>query len=209
MLIHATITVSGDPALLVACAARLRRRLSAHFLNEEAAEHHGDHALCYDLKVDGGLPFPLFAEVSQEFPGLEFTAEWVNVEAGARGSATIVNGRIAAQEADRLAVGAGSAHPVYVSIALDGSLRLALTVLRAGRDEWRGYAVSATRDALVRIVRGPAAEDVTLYATEGGAEWALAWRGAPSVAELSGDTLTPPLSIEDAAFEELEIGRAH
>src|SRR5687768_7922482 len=158
MLIHATVTITGDQPVLIACEALLRRRLSANFARDEVTEHHGERALCYDLKIEGGIPFPLFAEASQEFPDLRFSVEWVNVEAGERGSATIVNGRVTAQQADRLAVTPGGGQPVYVSIAEDGSLRLALTLVRAGRDEWRGYAVSATRDALVRVVREPGSD---------------------------------------------------
>jgi len=124
MLIHATITISGEWTALIACEARLRRRLSAQFLKDEVTQHHGGQALCYDLKVEGGILFPAFAEASQEFPELKFAAEWVNVAAGERGSATIVDGRITAQQTDRIAVAATGEHPVYVSIAEDGTLRL-------------------------------------------------------------------------------------
>ncbi len=97
LLIHATITVSGDQAQFDACEALLRRLLSAQFLRDEVAERHGAGKLCYDLKVEGGIPFPAFAQASQEFPGLSFTAEWVNVGAGERGSVTLVNGRATQQ----------------------------------------------------------------------------------------------------------------
>jgi hypothetical protein len=97
MLIHATITITGDAAMLVACEARLRGSLSSLLLSGEAAEHHGTGGLCYDLKVEGGIPFPLFAQASQEFPGLSFAAEWVNPDLGQRGSVTLVNGRATRQ----------------------------------------------------------------------------------------------------------------
>ncbi|MBI2509995.1 MAG: hypothetical protein HYV99_08550 [Betaproteobacteria bacterium] len=105
MLIHATITVSGDPAQLAACEAQLRQLLAAQFLRDEVTEHHGAGKLCYDLKVEGGIPFPAFAQASQEFPGLGFTAEWVNVEAGERGSVTLVNGRATRQAIEPIAPG--------------------------------------------------------------------------------------------------------
>ena len=97
LLIHATITVTGDPVQLGACEAKLRRLLSSHFLRDEASEHHGGGGLCYDLKVEGGIPFPVFAQASQEFPELSFAAEWVNLETNERGSVTLVNGRATRQ----------------------------------------------------------------------------------------------------------------
>jgi len=93
MLIHATLTVTGDAAQLGACEVRLRRLLSAQFLKDEATEHHGTGGLCYDLKVEGGIPFPVFAQASQEFSELSFAIEWVNVETSERGSVTLVNSR--------------------------------------------------------------------------------------------------------------------
>ena len=105
MLIHATILVSGDPARLADCEAQLRQLLAEQFLKDEVAERHGAGKLCYDLKVEGGIPFPAFAQASQEFPGLSFTAEWVNVEAGERGSVTLVNGRATRQAIEPIAPG--------------------------------------------------------------------------------------------------------
>jgi hypothetical protein len=204
MLIHATITVSGEQTGLTACAARLRRQLSPHYLKDEVTEHHGDQALCYDLKVQGGIPFPAFAEASRAFPGLQFSVEWVNVEAGERGSATIANGRVTARHADRIKPAAPGEHPVYVSVAEDGSLRLALTLLRTGQTQWSGYAVTANRDALWRIVRGPGPDAVVLHATDGGGEWAIVWSGTLSAADFESGELTPPLAIGDALFHELD-----
>jgi hypothetical protein len=203
MLIHATITVSGERFALIACEARMRRLLSAQFLKEEVTEHHGEAALCYDLKIEGGIPFPAFAEASQEFSELQFAVEWVNVAAGQRGSATIVNGRVVTQQADSIAVSEGSGHPLYVSVAEDGALRLALTMFRAGREEWRGYALTSTRDALLRVVRLPGADTVELYATEGSPEWALAWRGGlPS--QFMRAEVTPPIAVGESVFSELD-----
>ncbi|MGH8641782.1 MAG: hypothetical protein ACRET6_08715 [Burkholderiales bacterium] len=207
MIIHATVTITGDKPMLGACEARLRRLLSAQFLKNEVAEHHGGRALCYDLKVEGGIPFPVFAQASQEFPGLEFVAEWVNVAAGEKGAATIVNGRITAQTNDRIAVRAGGEHALYVEVAASGRLVLALTLLRVARDEWRGYALAAGRDALIRVLRAPDSDAAEVYATEGGPEWACAWRGTPRAPER--EALVPPIAIDDAVFRELDqVARA-
>jgi len=204
LLIHATITITGDAPLLSACEALLRRLLSSQFLKDEVAEHHGADALCYDLMVQGGIPFPVFAQASQEFPALSFAAEWVNVAAGEKGLATIVNGRITGQTTERIATGAGDDHPIYVEVAPDGRLTLALMLLRTGRGEWRGYALTHARDALLRVLRQPDSDAVELYATEGDPEWAHAWRGALSTGIFIHDDLRPPIGIEDAVFHELD-----
>jgi hypothetical protein len=204
MLIHATVTITGEKDALGACEARLRRLLSSQFLKDEVTEHHGREALCYDLKIEGGIPFPVFAQASQEFPALEFVAEWVNVVAGEKGRATLVSGRVTGQSSEHVVVRAGDEHPVYVEVTPDGRLALALTLFRVARDEWRGYALTATRDALVRVVRPPESDAVELYATDGDPEWALAWRGALSAENLERDALTPPVAIENAVFRELD-----
>ena len=203
MLIHATITVTGEEGMLVACELRLRQALAAPWSKAEVTAHHGPRALCYDLKVEGGIPFPLFVEASQAFPQLAFSAEWVNIAAGERGSARIVNGRLIGQQTDRIAVSAAAEHPVYVAIEANGTLRLALTVLRAGRGEWRGYALTAARDALLRIVRAPQSAAFELYATEGSPEWVCVWRGTLQ-ASFTRDDLQPPLAIEEPVFSELD-----
>ena len=202
MILHATVTVTGEPALLGACERRLRRLLSAQFLKDEVTEHHGARGLCYDLKVEGGIPFPVFAQASQEFPALEFAAEWVNMAAGEKGAATIINGRVSVQTGDRIPARAGEGHPLHVEDMPDWRLVLALALLRVARDEWRGYALDSGRDALLRILRGPAPDAVELYATEGGPEWAWAWRGR--IHEARREALTPPLAIDDAIFRELD-----
>jgi hypothetical protein len=205
LLIHATVTITGEKDALDACEARLRRLLSSQFLKDEVTEHHGHEALCYDLKIEGGIPFPVFAQASQEFPGLAFDAEWVNVAAGEKGHATLVNGRVTGQAAERVATRAGDEHPVYVHVTPDGRLVLALTLFRVARDEWRGYALTATRDALVRVVRPPESDAAELHATDGGPEWAWVWRGALSSRIFIRDELRPPIKIDESLFRELDV----
>ena len=205
LLIHATVTITGEEVARAACEARLRRLLSSQFLKDEVAEHHGAGALCYDLKVEGGIPFPVFAQASQEFPALSFAAEWVNVAAGEKGLATIVNGRVTGQTTERMATSAGDDHPIYVEVAPDGRLALALMLLRTGRGEWRGYALTHARDALLRVLRLPESGAVELYATEGAAEWAVAWRGDISSGRFDLKQLEPPVAIAEADYLEMEL----
>jgi hypothetical protein len=203
MLIHATITISGDAIMRAACEPRMRRLLSGHYLKNEVTEHHGREALCYDLKVEGGIPFPLFCQASQEFPELKFEASWVNIGAGESGSATIVNGSVTEQASSRLAAGVADDYPVYVEAGPDGRLRLALVVVRATREEWRGYAVTAERDALICVRRVPGSDEVELLVTEGAPEWSAAWRGTlPD--RLSCVSLEAPVAIDATAFSELD-----
>jgi hypothetical protein len=203
MLIHATFTISGEPLSRTACEASLRRLLSPHYLRGEVTEHHGPNALCYDFKVEGGVPFPAFAQASQEFPDLSFAAEWVNVAAGERGNATIVNGRVTQQSGERVPTRAADACPVHVEVAPDGRLILALVVLRVAREEWRGYALTPGGDALLLARRGPDGA-VELSATEGAAEWAVRWSGRESASGYDFERLDPPVLIEEASFRELE-----
>ena len=93
MLIHAVVTITGDQAALDACEGRLRDLLSAQSLTGEATGQHRADALCYDLKVEGGIPFPVFAQASHEFPGLTFEAEWVNPETSELCGVTLVDGK--------------------------------------------------------------------------------------------------------------------
>ncbi|MBI2294593.1 MAG: hypothetical protein HYU76_00765 [Betaproteobacteria bacterium] len=179
-------------------------RFTTRESKDEATEHHGAGALCYDLKVEGGVPFPVFAQASQEFPGLNFSAEWVNVAAGERGSATIVNGRVTGQTSERILTRAGEDHPVYVAVAGSGRLELALTLFRAAREEWRGYALTATRDALLRVRREPESDAVELHATEGGQEWALAWRGTLTSRQFEREVLNTPMEIDSGVYRELD-----
>lgn len=203
-LIHATITVSGDDSLLEACNARIRLLLADQQIDGEVNEHHGAGALCYDLKVKEGIPFPAFVQASQEFPTLKIAAEWVDVDAGERGAATIVDGKLAAHHVDQITTAAGSSRPVHVSIAGDGRLELALTFFRSNRGEWLGYALTADRDALLRVVRAPQSDIVELFATEGGAEWSLRWQGSVGQQAFNSGVVDPPLPVEKTLYSELE-----
>lgn len=204
LLIHATITVTGDEALLKACDARIDELLAEQKIDGELNKHHGAAALCYDMKVHGGIPFPAFVGASQEFPALQMVAEWVNVDAGARGAATIVAGQLTAHKVDTLATAARSARPVFIAVAAAGRLDLALTFFRANRDEWLGYVLTAERDALLRVVRAPDGDAVELFASEGGEEWSLCWRTRITQSESGFEPLAAPQTIAPAVYRELE-----
>ena len=203
LLTHVTFEVSGEPAQLAAFDARLKLFFAEQQVTGEFEEQHAADRLHYDLKVEGGIPFPPFALASQEFPELKIAVEWVNPGAGTRGTARIARGMLAEQNIENVAGAAGADHALAVNVNADGYLALALAVLRTGRDEYRGYALTGRQDALFRIVRDPAAGKVELFATQGAAEWSRAWRMAPD-GEPEYRELDPPRPIDSGAFCELK-----
>jgi len=204
MLIHATVTITGDPARRGTCEAHLKRALADQLRAEDVTEHHGKDALCYDFKVEGGIPFPVIAEASEEFPELEFAIDWVNVAAGEHGTALFNAGRLAAQTTEHIGAVSATNHPVYVAVAPDGTLTLAMTLERVGSNEWRGYGVTATRDTLLRVRHDPESNAVELQVTDGAPEWAAAWTGRFPGRRLVGQRLRNPIAIDDRIYEELE-----
>jgi hypothetical protein len=167
----------------------------------EFDEQHSDFVLHYDVKTEGGIPFPPFALASQEFPDLAIAVEWVSPGDGTRGSARIERGTLTEQNVETTGM-AGADHALSIKLDADGYLALALAVLRSGRDEYRGYALTGTQDALFRIVRD-ASGQIELFATDGAAEWSRAWRIAPG-GDAEYRELIPAQPIHDNDFRELE-----
>ena len=202
LLIHATLTVSGERAQLPAVEARIATLLVAEASAGEFEAHHGDDALAYDFKVRGGIPFPAFAAASQEFPGVTIIAEWVNVAAGRRGRACLSRGSITEHVEEAIATVAGEAPNRYLDAAADGTIRLAFAVLRRGAGEWVGYVLNHERDALFRITRD--GDAVELLATEGAAEWTWRWQCGAGLVAASAQAVTPPQPVEGELYAELE-----
>ncbi len=203
MITHATVDVTGEPAELAAFASRLKVLFAGEDFGGDIAEQHRPAALHYDIKVEGGVPFPPFALASGEFPGLEIAVEWVNAGAGTRGAARLVAGTLIEQHADVLAGAHESGDALAISLDATGYLTLALTLVRTGRDEYRGYALTGRQDALFRAVREPATGNFDLMTTQGAAEWARAWH-LRADGETDYRDLDPPHPIEAGEFGELE-----
>ncbi len=200
LLIHATLTITGAREQLPAADARIKALLVEEIFAGEFEEHHGDDALSYDFKVQGGIPFPAFAAASLEFPELKIAAEWVNVAAGRKGRALLTNGAIAEHVEEALVAGSAETRNRYLRAAPDGTLQLAFALVRRGRGEWAGYVLNHERDAVFRITRD--GDAIELLTTEGAAEWAYAWR-------LNGpdDTPSPAAlaqAVEPGLYAELE-----
>lgn len=202
LLIHATLTVSGERAELPAVEARIATLLAAEASAGEFEAHHGDDALAYDFKVRGGIPFPAFAAASQEFPGVSITAEWVNVAAGRRGRACISRGSITEHVEESLDTAAGEAPNRYLEAAADATIRLAFVVQRRAAGEWAGYVLNHERDALFQVIRSGDAFE--LLATEGAAEWAWRWRCGPDMEAVAAQQVVPPQPLDRGLYAELE-----
>ena len=202
LLIHATLTVSGDSALLTAADARIKALLVEEIFEGGFEEHHGDDALSYDFKVRGGVPFPAFALASQEFPQLEVVAEWVNLAAGRRGRARIADGKIVDHTEDPIVTGGADTANRYFDVAADGTLQLAFAVVRRSRNLWSGYALNHERDALFQITRD--GEVIELRVTEGAAEWAAIWSLCRVDGTVTTQSCVPPQSLDRDLYQELE-----
>src|ERR1700674_4389116 len=123
LLIHATITVSGEPAQLEAFRAQLALALEQQPADGSFEERPGGADLVYDVKIAGGIPFPLFVRTSQEFPDVSIRAEWINAQTSERGAVTIVNGALQDTQFAELDLKPRGANPVYVEVEADGCLR--------------------------------------------------------------------------------------
>lgn len=201
LLTHVTFEVSGEPSQLAAFDARVKQLAAEQEVTGEFEEQHAAGRLHYDLKVEGGIPFPPFVLASGEFPEISITVMWVNHDAGTGGTARIARGMLVEQNIEGIASAAGQA--LAIKLKADGYLALALVVLRTGRDEFRGYALTGRQDALFKIVRDPTTGACELVTTHGAAEWSRTWRVTPGH-EPHYRELDPPQPIAQSEFSELE-----
>jgi len=113
---------------------------------EDYSEHHAEGRLEYRFELKKGIPFPVFTEVSGDYPELRVEAEWDHD--GVKGRAVIENGRLV--EEHRVAAGGQG---IEVAVGDDGRLDLALVVEK--RDDCCiGYAATSDRHTFFRFVRG-------------------------------------------------------
>lgn len=202
MIVHATVRVTGEPALLAPFRERLSALLEEEPLGGPVEEHHGEDFLHYDLKLEGGIPFPPFVAASGEFPPLTLAVDWVSGDGAARGAASIQNGRVLSQEAAEAAPAAGAG--TFVSVDRGGRLEIALKARRVAAEEWRGYCACAERDALFRLTRDAAAGRAELSATDGEApQWRLRWVVDLAAESFEERVLDPPEPVSEAEREEL------
>jgi hypothetical protein len=113
---------------------------------EDYSEHHADGRLEYRFEPKKGIPFPVFTEVSGDFPELRVEAEWDHD--GVRGRAVIENGLLIEEHRD-------SSSGPGIDIALEDEGRLGLAMVVEKRDACTiGYAATAERHTFFRYVRG-------------------------------------------------------
>jgi hypothetical protein len=169
--LHASIVIEGDDSdLLAACRARVSALLAEDF-DEEMRELHGDGRLEYELRVSGGIPFPVFVTASQEFPDLTVQVQWAEPTQGRSGRAIIRNGTLREQASHS----GTAADPMLqqVRAAPDGRLVLALAC-RRWHGAWHGYAIASDQHGFFRLEGG--ADAFVLLASDGvEGEWAERW----------------------------------
>jgi hypothetical protein len=195
--LSATVTVTGDPALL-----REYRNHVKELLEEEDAgsyrELHSAERLEYEFKLRGGIPFPPFVLASQAFPDLTVEVQWSDAALGRNGRAIIRNGVLAEQAVESQAPESAVLQDVRADA--DGGLRLALACVR-WREFWLGYVIAQDQHAFFRIAGSAGPRE--LSASDGiEAEWAERWTVS------SGDTdykeLVPREPIADDELRELD-----
>jgi len=125
---------------------RLRWLMVREAEAEDYTEHHADGRLEYRFEPKKGIPFPVLAEASADFPELRVEAEWDHD--GVRGRAVIENGRLI-EEHRQSAGGPG----VEIAVGDDARLELALVVTTRS-EGCIGYAATAERHTFFRFVGG-------------------------------------------------------
>lgn len=108
---------------------------------EDYTEHHRPGELEYRFEPRRGIPFPAFAEASEEFPELRVDVQWEHD--GVRGCAVIENGKVTKEE--NVVQSSG----IAVELDAQGRLELALVCERRG-GEWLGYAATSERHCYFR-----------------------------------------------------------
>lgn len=153
LLIHATLEVSGDAALLPALRQQINGALAEDYGDMPYTETHRDDALHYDLKTTSGIPFPVLIGASEQFPDLVLSLRWINPDLGTQGNAEIRAGRIETQSIDALDPAGAGRQPGYVAAHADGTLWMAFALFSVRNDGCTGYAISAEKDVLFQIER--------------------------------------------------------
>lgn len=201
-LFHGNIRASGPPAQREAFRARVAALLAEDPPRGSVEEIHGESGLCYELKVEGGLPFPAFAIASAACPELEVHAEWVDAASGARGSALIRGGAVLEQTSRE----PGAAEDgVWVEAEPAGGLLMAIACFPVAPGVFAGYVLDAERDAMFRISREFGASGGELLATLGSEPaWAERWRVDFAAGSCEHSWLEPPEPVDATLWATLE-----
>jgi len=150
-VMEAQIRVTGETSLLAPFRERVRQLLVRDPLAEAFEDALNGDVLEYRFVLERGIPFPVFAEVSAEFPELRVEADWTNHQQSLSGRAVIERGKLVEQSTEPLAQDTGVSWQLQA--AGEGRLGLALVCARQG-DDWAGYAVSADEHGYFRFADG-------------------------------------------------------
>jgi hypothetical protein len=160
----AVVRVRGAREQLQAFRERVRWLLVRDPDAESYTEHHGEESLEYRFELSKGVPFPVFATATSEFPGLRVEAEWRNEARAVTGRAVIERGQLLENSTEALGE---RALVVDVAVGAEGELLLALACRDEG-DTIAGYAASAARHAFFRYTLR---ERRLRIAEDAGARW--------------------------------------
>jgi hypothetical protein len=192
----ATITVSGDPQMLREYRGEVNR-----LLDEEGGsfrELHTRERLEYELRLQGGIPFPPFVSASEAFPDATVEVNWSDAALGKGGRAIIRGGVLTEQAATSEAPGGKLLSDVRAGA--DGTLELAVSCMRWG-EGWHGYAVTADQHAFFRVAGS--ARSCELSASDGiEPEWAERWKLLPEAQDYAELVEREP--IPDDELRELD-----
>jgi hypothetical protein len=196
--ISARVVVTGEEALLPAYRERVN-----DLLDEDNAgtyrELHTDDRLEYEVRCRGGVPFPPFVKVSEEFPELVIEVRWENPALGERGAAEIQAGQLKEQAISE-ALSQGD-FEVDILARGDGTIVLAAACRERSDGVWIGYALTATQHGFFRVRSEVGA--VLLSASDGvAAEWAEQWRIAEN--DVAYRELDPREPIDAKLLGELD-----
>jgi hypothetical protein len=201
-LVHGSVRASGPPDQREAFRARVAALLAEDPPRGTVEEMHADAGLYYDLKVEGGLPFPAFVMASAACPDLDVRAEWVDAASGNRGSALIRGGAVL-EQASREPGAAGDG--VWVEAEPAGVLLMAIACFPVAPGVFAGYVLGAARDAMFRISReGPAGKGELLATLGSEPAWAERWRVDFAAGSCEHSWLEPPDPVDATLWAALE-----
>ncbi|MDA0225666.1 MAG: hypothetical protein O2975_06080, partial [Proteobacteria bacterium] len=188
---RAVIRVTGTAGRFEDFRERIRWTLVREMDVEPYTEHHGKSGLEYRFAASQRLPFPAFAAATAEFEELSVEAEWDDAAQGLRCRATIVAGKLTAQES--VPIGTGPAN-LWIELQAEGTLAFALAI-EEQNGAWIGYCVDAQRHAYLRVE-----SDALLFAADAGANWTR--RNAAAVAQAIDSAELAALEALAFAFAE-------
>ena len=152
----------GQPERLRDFNEHVRHLMVRDIDAEPYTEHHTAARLEFRFTPKKGVPFPVFAAASGEFPDLRVEVDWENGPRALRGRAVLERGKLIEQRTEPL-VPVEHAAQIDVGVSPEGELLLAVVCRRDIHGAWTGYAAAADRHVYFRFAQGELAlEDAAM-----------------------------------------------